>query len=93
MGPICIGFLPYFCRFFVLVFSLGCVYLCSHLPCTFDIWVSILDIYIYIYMVFLFLKLKFFHHKYNLNCKPFVNCCLPLLALPTKARILCLDSL
>jgi len=93
MGPICVGFLPYFCRLFVLVFSLGCVYLCLHLPCTFDIWVFILDIYIYIYRVFLLLKLKFFHHKYNLNCKPFVNCCLPLLALPTKARILCLDSL
>jgi len=27
----------------LLFFSLGCVYLCSHLPCTFDGWVPILD--------------------------------------------------
>ncbi len=27
-------------------FSLGCVYLCSHLPWTFDGWVSILDFYL-----------------------------------------------
>jgi hypothetical protein len=27
-------------------FSLGCVYLCSHLPCTFDGWVPILDFYL-----------------------------------------------
>jgi hypothetical protein len=30
----------YFC-----LFSLGCVYLCFHLPCTFDGWVLILDFY------------------------------------------------
>jgi hypothetical protein len=28
------------------VFSLGCVYLCFHLPCTFDKWVPILDFYL-----------------------------------------------
>jgi hypothetical protein len=27
----------------LLFFSLGCVCLCSHLPCTFDGWVPILD--------------------------------------------------
>jgi hypothetical protein len=26
--------------------SLDCVYLCSHLPCTFDEWVPILDFYL-----------------------------------------------
>jgi hypothetical protein len=28
---------------FALVFPLGCVCLCSHLPCTFDGWVPVLD--------------------------------------------------
>jgi len=46
MSPLCIGSLPDFCWLFALVFSLGCVYLCSHLPCTFDRWVPILDIYL-----------------------------------------------
>jgi hypothetical protein len=31
---------------FAFVFSLGCVYLCFHLPCTFDGWVPILDFYL-----------------------------------------------
>ncbi len=30
---------------FAFVFSLGCVYLCSHLPCTFDGWVPVLDFF------------------------------------------------
>jgi len=36
-------FKPDFCWLFGFVFSLGCVYLCSHLPCTFDGWVPFLD--------------------------------------------------
>ncbi len=36
-GPLCLQ---------CLVFSLGCVYLCSLLPCTFDGWVPILDFYL-----------------------------------------------
>ncbi len=36
----------FFCRLFAFVFvSLGCVYLCSHLFCTFDGWVPIFDFY------------------------------------------------
>jgi len=54
MGPICIRLLPYFCWLFDFVFSLGCVYLHSHLHCTFDAWVLSL---IFIYKVF-FLKFK-----------------------------------
>jgi hypothetical protein len=42
----CIISLPNFCWLFACVFSLGCVYLCSHLPCTFDGWVPILDFYL-----------------------------------------------
>jgi len=37
----------YFCWLFTFVFSLGCVYLCSLLPCTFDEWVPILDFYLH----------------------------------------------
>jgi hypothetical protein len=33
-------------RGFFFFFSLGCVYLCSHLPCTLDRWVPVLDFYI-----------------------------------------------
>ncbi len=37
-----------FCWLIAFVFfSLGCVYLCSHLSCTFDEWVLILDFFIY----------------------------------------------
>jgi hypothetical protein len=36
----------YFCSLFAFVFSLGCVYLCSHLSCTFAGWVPILDFYL-----------------------------------------------
>ncbi len=43
MSPFCIGSLLDFCWLFAFVFSLGCVYLCSHLPYTFDGWVPILD--------------------------------------------------
>jgi hypothetical protein len=32
---------------FAFGFSFGCVYSCSHLPCTFDGWVFVLDFYIY----------------------------------------------
>jgi hypothetical protein len=48
MSLLCIGFSPFFffCLFLAFVFSLGCVYLCSHLPCTFDGWVPILDFYL-----------------------------------------------
>ncbi len=47
MSPLCTGALPYFCWLFAFVFSLGCVYLCSHLPCTFAGWVPILDFYLW----------------------------------------------
>jgi hypothetical protein len=30
---------------FAFVFSLGCVFLCSHLSCTFDGWVPIVDFF------------------------------------------------
>ncbi len=33
----------------LLFFSLGCVYLCSHLPCTFDGWATILDFYLQVF--------------------------------------------
>jgi hypothetical protein len=47
MSPLCIGFLSdFFCLLLAFVFSLGCVYLCSHLSCTFDGWVHILDFYL-----------------------------------------------
>ncbi len=36
----------YFRWLFAFAFSLGCVYLCSHLLCTFDRWVPILDFYL-----------------------------------------------
>jgi hypothetical protein len=39
--------LPDFCWLFAFVFSLGCVYVCFHLPCTFDGWVPILDFYVH----------------------------------------------
>jgi len=45
MSALCIGSLPDFC-YCLLLFSLGCVYLCSNLPCTFDGWVLILDFYL-----------------------------------------------
>ncbi len=37
------GSLHDICWLFAFVFSLGCVYLCSYLPCTFVGWVPILD--------------------------------------------------
>ncbi len=49
LDPICIWFFsPYFSLTVCFNFfsSLGCVYLCSHLPYTFDGWVPILDFYI-----------------------------------------------
>jgi hypothetical protein len=39
-------FLLYFFILFAFVFSLGCVYLCFHLPCSFDAWVPIVDFYL-----------------------------------------------
>ncbi len=45
MSPFCIRSLPDFCWLFTFVSSLGCVNLCSHLPCTFDGWVPILDFF------------------------------------------------
>jgi hypothetical protein len=47
MGLLYIGSLPDFCWLFAFVFSLNCVNLCSHLPCTFDGWVPILDFYLF----------------------------------------------
>ncbi len=47
MGPIWIGFLLYFCLLFAFVFLLGCVFLCSLSPCTFEGWVPVLDFYIH----------------------------------------------
>jgi len=47
MGLICMGLLPFFIILFAFVFSLGCVYLCFHLPSTFDGWVHVLVFYIY----------------------------------------------
>ncbi len=47
MSLLCIGSLLDFCWLFAFVFPLGCVYLCSHLPCTFDGWVSIHDFYLH----------------------------------------------
>jgi hypothetical protein len=46
MSPLCIRSLPDFCWLFAFVFSLGCVYLCSHSPCTFNGLVPILDFYL-----------------------------------------------
>jgi hypothetical protein len=46
MSPLCTRSLPEFCSLFAFVFSLACVYLSSHLPCTFDGWVAILDFYL-----------------------------------------------
>jgi hypothetical protein len=31
---------------FYFILFVGCVYLCYHLPCTFDGWVHVLDFYI-----------------------------------------------
>jgi len=41
-------------------FSLGCVYLCFHLPCTFARWVPILD---FIYTIFLLFGIKYKVHQ------------------------------
>jgi hypothetical protein len=44
LGPICIGiFILFLLDFFF--FSLGCVYLFSNLPCTFDGWVFVVDFF------------------------------------------------
>ncbi len=53
MSPLCTRSLPDFCWLFAFVFSLGCVYLCSHLPCSFDGWVPILDFYLQGFFSFL----------------------------------------
>jgi len=46
MSPLCIRSLPIFLLIVCFCFFfLGCVYLCFHLPCTFDGWVPILDFY------------------------------------------------
>jgi hypothetical protein len=46
------GFLTpfFFCWLFAFVFSFGCVYSGSRLPCTFDGWVHILDFYIQVFL-------------------------------------------
>ncbi len=47
MSPLCIRSLPdFFVDCLLLFFSLGCVYLCSHLPWTSDEWVPIHDFYL-----------------------------------------------
>jgi hypothetical protein len=46
MSLVCIGSLHDLCWLIAFVFSLGCVSLCSHLPCTFNGWVPILDFYL-----------------------------------------------
>ncbi len=52
MGPICIGLVPYFMFDCLLSFFLWVVFhSCSHLLCTFDGWVPVLDFYIQ-YFVF-----------------------------------------
>jgi hypothetical protein len=43
----------YFGSLFTFVFSLGCLYMCSHLPCTFTGWVPILDFYLQGFSFFL----------------------------------------
>jgi hypothetical protein len=51
MSHFCIGSLRDFCRLFAFVFSSSRVYLCSHLPCTFDGWVPSL---VFIYRFFFY---------------------------------------
>jgi len=51
MSPLCIWSLSDFCWLFAFVFSLGCVYLCSLLPCIFDGWVLILDFYLHNFLL------------------------------------------
>jgi len=47
MSPLCTqGVYLIFVDYLLLLFSLGCVYLCSLLPCTFDGWVPILHFYL-----------------------------------------------
>jgi hypothetical protein len=53
MSHPCTRSLSDFCWLFAFVFSLGCVYLYSHLPCTFNGWVSILDFYLHGFSFFL----------------------------------------
>jgi hypothetical protein len=53
MGPICIRFSPYFfVHCLLLFFPLVCVYSFSHLPCPFDGWVPLLDIFIHDFSFF-----------------------------------------
>jgi hypothetical protein len=52
MRSFSIGFLFDFCCLFVFVFSLGCVYLCFHLPCTFNGWVPILGFDLQIFLLY-----------------------------------------
>ncbi len=58
----CIGSSPNFCWLFALVFSLGCVYLCSHLPCTFVGCVPIHD-FLFIRSFYLHALLMTLHHR------------------------------
>jgi hypothetical protein len=53
MSPICIGSLPDFCSLFAFVFSLGCVYLCSHLPLM-DGFPSLIFIYRFFLLVHIY---------------------------------------
>jgi hypothetical protein len=52
----------FFCWLFAFVFSLGYVYLCSYLPCTFAGWVPILEFYFkgFFFVDFTFDLLTFF---------------------------------
>jgi hypothetical protein len=60
------GFFLIFCQLF-FVFTLGCVYSCSHLPCTFDGWVPVLDFFIHGFSSFLKTTLLKSHPKKNLE--------------------------
>ncbi len=79
MGPMCIGFLLYFCCIlFAFVFSLGCIYLCSHLPCTFDGWVWWMGsrpwfLYTEFFFLFFFFMLKG-KHPPSTGCPFFLRC-------------------
>jgi hypothetical protein len=61
MGPIYIRLSPFF-MLFVFVFSLGCVYLHSHLPCTFG-WV--------LFLIFIYMFQGFSSHQWLPHMIPF----------------------
>jgi hypothetical protein len=48
-------------------FSLGCVYLCFHLSCTFDGWISILDFVLQGFFLFFSSKRTSFNFHKNMK--------------------------